>query len=89
MLTKRTRGNQITLPKQLIQEARLHDGDVYFDITYKHGTFYLKPVSVTVEEKTSDEAFTTFAEAALKKARGDRTFRSASKAGEFLRRRIK
>ena len=89
MLTKRTRGNQITLPKQLIQEAHLGKDDLYFDITYDHGAFCLKPVSLTIEEKTSDEAFTAFAERELKKAQGDRTFRSASKAGEFLRKRIK
>ena len=89
MLTKRTRGNQITLPKHLIEEARLSEEDVYFDITYKNGVFSLKPVSVRIEDKISDEAFATFARLALKKAKGDRTFSNASEAEKFLRRRIR
>ena len=89
MLTKRTRGNQITLPKELVEKARLAEGDVYFDITYKQGTFCLKPVSVTIEEKISDEVFAAFARAALKKEQGDRTFPGPSQAEKFLRERIK
>ena len=89
MLTKRTRGNQVTLPKHLIEEARLSEEDVYFDITYKNGVFSLKPVSVKIEEKISDEAFAAFAQLALKEAKEDYAFSNASEAEKFLRKRIK
>ena len=89
MLTKRTRGNQITLPKHLIEQAQLSKEDVYFDITYKKGEFSLKPVSLKIEDKISDEAFASFAQLALRKAEGDRTFSNASEAEKFLRKRIK
>lgn len=89
MLTKRTRGNQITLPKHLIEQAKLSEEDVYFDITYKNGEFSLKPVSLKIEDKISDEAFASFAQLALRKAKGDHTFSNASEAEKFLRKRIK
>lgn len=88
MLTKRTRGNQVTLPKDLIKKAQLSEEDIYFDITYKNGAFSMKPVSLRIEEKISDEAFASFAQLAFKKEKGDRDFANVSEAEKFLRKRI-
>jgi hypothetical protein len=88
MLTKRTRGNQVTLPKDLIKKAQLSEEDIYFDITYKNGAFSMKPVSLKIEEKISDEAFASFAQLAFKKEKGDRDFSNVSEAEKFLRKRI-
>ncbi len=89
MLTKRTSGNQITLPKNLIKEAQLSEEDIYFDITYKNGVFSMKPVSLKIEEKISDKDFASFAQSAFKREKGDKDFASVSETEKFLRKRIK
>ena len=44
MLAKKTSKNQVTLPKKIV--AELPDTE-YFDITLRHGTIVLRPVTVT------------------------------------------
>ncbi len=89
MLTKRTSGNQITLPKNLIKKAQLSEEDIYFDITYKNGVFSMRPVSLKIEEKINDKDFASFAQLAFEREKGDKDFASVSEAEKFLRKRIK
>lgn len=55
MLVKRTRGNQVSLPKQILQQAGIGEADRYFDVQYRGGLICLKPV--TVEDKIPDRAY--------------------------------
>ncbi len=69
MLTKLTRGNQITIPKPIIEKAHLKSGNDYLDVEYREGVIYLKPVEV--EERIAPEVFEKFQKQALKKERDD------------------
>lgn len=69
MLTKLTRGNQITIPKPIIEKAHLTSGNDYLDVEYREGIIYLKPVEV--EERIAPEVFEKFQKQALKKERDD------------------
>ncbi|MDP3296479.1 MAG: AbrB/MazE/SpoVT family DNA-binding domain-containing protein [Thermodesulfovibrionia bacterium] len=69
MLTKLTRGNQITIPKPIIEKAHLKAGDDYLDVEYREGVIYLKPVEV--EERIAPEIFEKFQKQMLKKERDD------------------
>ena len=62
MLAKLTRGNQLTIPKGVIEQAHLKVGRDYLDVVYTHGVIVLKPVDV--EERVPQEAY----EALLKDA---------------------
>ncbi len=46
MLAKLTRGNQFTIPKPIIERARLKAGRDYLNVEYLHGLIVLKPVDV-------------------------------------------
>jgi len=69
MLTKLTRGNQITIPKPVIEKAHLKAGSDYLDVEYIDGIIYLKPVEV--EERIAPEIFEKFQKQTLKKEGGD------------------
>ncbi|TAL26142.1 MAG: AbrB/MazE/SpoVT family DNA-binding domain-containing protein [Nitrospirae bacterium] len=69
MLTKLTRGNQITIPKPVIEKAHLTAGSDYLDVEYRGGIIYLKPVEV--EERIVPEIFEKFQKQMLKKEGGD------------------
>ena len=84
MLVKRTRGNQVSLPKRILEAAGVADDDRYFDIDYRHGLICLKPV--TVEEKIPDRAYEELLKWAKKSKPGDRTFQSGQEAIAYLRR---
>ena len=84
MLVKRTRGNQVSLPKQVLKEAGITDGDRYFDVVYRGGLICLKPV--TVEDKIPDRAYEELLQWAGKTEPGDRTFRTGREAVGYLRR---
>ena len=71
MLAKITRGNQITIPKEVLKEARLQEGATYMDVVYSNGVIYLKPV--VVEERISPEQYDKFENWALNKDSGDIT----------------
>ena len=55
MLVKRTRGNQVSIPKRVLEQAGVGEQDRYFDVEYRGGLICLKPV--TVEEKIPDRAY--------------------------------
>lgn len=46
MLAKLTRGNQLTIPKELVKKAKLKEGNDYLDVVYTRGFIVLKPVDV-------------------------------------------
>jgi AbrB family looped-hinge helix DNA binding protein len=69
MLTKLTRGNQITIPKPVIEKAHLKAGSDYLEVEYREGIIYLKPVEV--EERIAPEIFEKFQKQMLKVKRGD------------------
>ena len=69
MLTKLTRGNQITIPKPVIEKAHLKAGTDYLEVEYRDGVIYLKPVEV--EERIGPEIFEKFQKQVLKKRVGD------------------
>lgn len=86
MLTKLTRGNQITIPKAIVDKAGLKVGGDYLDVEYARGIIYLKPVDI--EERISKEALDRFKKKALSKEKGDITL-TAEEAEGFLLRRTK
>ena len=69
MLTKLTRGNQITIPKPVIEKAHLKAGSDYLEVEYREGVICLKPVEV--EERIAPEIFEKFQKQMLKKRVGD------------------
>ena len=73
-LVKRSRKNQVALPKAILEQAGLGPEDVYFRIGYQHGAIILRPVDI--EEKIPPEAIARFEAKALKRERGDRVFTS-------------
>lgn len=74
MLVKRSRKNQVAIPKALLERAGLGPEDVYFSIIYKAGAIILRPVEI--EEKIPPEALARFRAKVLKGQPGDRTFSS-------------
>lgn len=62
MLAKLTRGNQLTIPKDIVKRTHLQAGRDYLDVTYLRGVIILKPVDV--EERFPTESY----EALLKEA---------------------
>ena len=55
MLAKLTRGNQLTIPKDIVDRIHLQAGRDYLDVTYVQGVIILKPVDV--EERIPPEAY--------------------------------
>lgn len=86
MLAKLTRGNQITIPKSIVERLGLKMGSDYVDIEYENGIVCLKPV--TIEERIPSEAWHKFKQRALKKEKGDVTLDSKA-AEDFLAKRAK
>ena len=74
MLVKRSRKNQVALPKAVLERAGLGPEDVYFSVAYKDGAIILRPVEI--EEKITPEALARFRAKVLKGQPGDRTFSS-------------
>ena len=46
MLAKLTRGNQLTIPKAIVNKIHLQAGRDYLDVSYLNGVIVLKPVDV-------------------------------------------
>jgi len=86
MLSKLTRGNQITIPKTIIEKARLKSGVDYLQVEYREGVIYLKPVEV--EERISPETFEIFQSQALKREKED-VLVDEKGAEDFLSKRAK
>lgn len=78
MLVKRTRGNQVSLPKRILEAAGVADDDRYFDVDYRHGLICLKPV--TVEEKIPDRAYEELLRWVRKPEPGRKVFRTGKEA---------
>lgn len=55
MLAKLTRGNQLTIPKEIVQRVRLQAGRDYLEVSYLKGVIILKPVDV--EERIPPECY--------------------------------
>ena len=87
MLAKITRGNQITIPKEIVKKANLDPASPYVEVGYANGVIFLKPVEV--EERISPEQWDKFIEWSLKKEPGDVTFDSAEEASQYLKKRMK
>jgi AbrB family looped-hinge helix DNA binding protein len=86
MLTKLTRGNQITIPKPVIEKAHLKAGSDYLEVEYRKGIICLRPVDV--EERIAPEIFEKFQKQVLKKEQGDVAV-DAEEGEEFLSGRAK
>ena len=86
MLAKLTRGNQFTIPKPIIDKARLQAGRDYLDVTYLHGVIILKPVDV--EERIPPESYEKFLKDVLTLRPGD-IVADEQTADNVLKRRMK
>ncbi len=87
MLAKITRGNQITIPKEIVKQARLKTSSLYVEVNYANGIIYMKPV--VVEERIDPEQFEKFEAWALQKEKGDARFDSLRQGIQHLKKHIK
>lgn len=86
MLAKLTRGNQLTIPKDIVDRIHLQAGRDYLDVTYLHGVIILKPVDV--EERIPPESYEAFIKDALTIKSGD-IVADERTADTVLKKRIK
>jgi len=86
MLVKFTRGNQLTIPKKIVEQAGLQSGHDYLEVVYLDGVICLKPVDV--EERIPPEVYERFLEQAFTVEKGD-IEASGKKADSVLRKRVK
>lgn len=86
MLAKLTRGNQLTIPKAIVEKAGLKAGNDYLEVEYAEGIIYIRPVDI--EERISPETYERFKEKVLREEKGDVTL-SAKEAEGFLREQAK
>lgn len=84
MLSKLTRGNQVTIPKPIAERAGLKVGRDYVDVEYVGGVICLKPVDM--EERIPAEDLEKLKKKAINQEIGDITL-SAKDAVSFLLRR--
>jgi hypothetical protein len=87
MLVKRTRGNQVSIPKQILVAAGIEKEDQYFDVQYRRGVICLKPISI--EEKIPHCAYQELLRWAQKTEAGDKVFQSGREAVAHVRRLVK
>lgn len=87
MLAKITRGNQITIPKEIVEKAHLKEASPYVEVGFVYGLIILKPV--TVESRIRPEQFEKFQEWALRENEGDVPYGSLEKGIEQLKKRSK
>ena len=83
MLVKRTRGNQVSIPKRVLEAAGVAENDRYFDVEYRGGVICLRPV--TVEEKIPDRAYEALLRWVRKPEPGRKVFHSGKEAADYLR----
>ena len=83
MLVKRTRGNQVSIPKRVLDQAGVAEDDRYFDVEYRSGLICLKPV--TVEDKISDRAYEELLRWVSKPEPGRKVFHSGKEAVAYVR----
>ena len=83
MLVKRTRGNQVSLPKRVLEAAGVKDEDRYFDVEYRGGLICLTPV--TVENKIPDRAYEELLRWVSKPEPGRRVFHAGKEAIAYVK----
>ncbi len=86
MLAKLTRGNQLTIPKDIVDRIHLQAGRDYLDVSYLHGVIILKPVDV--EERIPPESYDALLKDALTIKPGD-IVADERTADTVLKKRIK
>ena len=86
MLSKLTRGNQLTIPSKIAKLAGLKAGRDYLDVEYVKGTILLKPVDI--EERTPDESYEKLCKKALELEKEDIEL-NKDRAENFLYKRLK
>ncbi len=86
MLAKLTRGNQLTIPKEIVERIHLQAGRDYLDVAYLNGVIVLKPVDV--EERIPPESYEKFLKDVLTIRPGD-VVADERTADNVLKRRIK
>ena len=86
MLSKLTRGNQVTIPKSIVERIGLKAGKDYLDVEYTEGKIFLKPVDI--EERIPKEVWERFKEKSLEEEKEDITLCDKESEG-FLTRRAK
>ena len=86
MLAKLTRGNQLTIPKGIVERIHLQAGRDYLEVTYLHGVIILKPVDV--EERIPPESYEALLKDAFTVRPGD-IVADARTARSVLKRRMK
>jgi len=84
MLVKRTRGNQVSIPKKVLEQAGVREHDRYFDVACRGGLICFKPV--TVEEKIPDRAFEQLLRWVSRTRTTRKSFHSGQEAVEHLKR---
>ena len=87
MLVKRTRGNQVSIPKRILEQAGVGEQDRYFDVQYRGGLICLK--SVTVEEKIPDSAYEDLLRWVSRPEPGRKVFRTGKEAVEYVRKLVR
>ncbi len=89
MLAKISRKNQLTLPKKVVEKLGFSsEEEKYVDVEVDGNRVIMKPVTLTVEEKFSEEQMEKFRVWALNHEE-DAAFDSAKKATDFLKKRMK
>ena len=83
MVVKKSRKNQIAIPKVVLERAGLGPEDVYFDVGYDRGRIILTPMKL--EEKIPSDAVERFEIRTLRRQRGDRIYGSMDEAIKGLR----
>ena len=83
MLVKRTRGNQVSIPKRVLEQAGVGEQDRYFDVEYRGGLICLKPV--TVEDKIPDRAYEELLRWVRKPEPGRKAFHTGREAVAYVK----
>ncbi len=86
MLAKLTRGNQLTIPKEIVERVHIQAGRDYLNVTYLNGAIVLTPVDV--EERIPPEAYERFIKDVLTIRPGD-IVADERTAGNVLKKRAK
>ena len=87
MLVKRSRKNQIAIPKVILERAGLGARDLYFDIQYSTGRIILTPMEL--EEKIPIDSLMRFEKQVLKHEVGDKSYRSMEEVIHHLREKLR
>lgn len=84
MLAKLSKGNQITLPKKVVERAHLKAGTDYVEVEYENGRIYLKPVDI--HDRVAPEQYDRLLDAAFNVEPGDLLVREDEAKGLLARR---